>query len=115
MEIRFSSCGNVCALKITGRLDAANAGILKSEFMEASRNNSKFIFDLSEMEYIDSTGLGSMVSCLKSIIDKEGFLKLAGLRDKPRMIFEITRAYRIFDIYDSMESAVEACNISKGA
>ncbi|MCP3967894.1 MAG: STAS domain-containing protein [Lentisphaerae bacterium] len=115
MEISSSSIGDVCTFKISGRLDAGNAGVLKSHFRDANRENIKFVFDLSEMEYIDSTGLGSIVSCLKNVMDKGGFLKLASLRDKPRMIFEITRAYRIFDIYDSMEAAVEDCNISKGA
>jgi anti-sigma B factor antagonist len=111
MQIDAYDKGEVTIIVIKGRLDAGNVSDLKNKFRDLATKQHKFVFDLSGMEYIDSTGLGSVVSCLKASTEADGDVKLACLQDKPRMIFEITRAYKIFDIFDDLDAAVEAFNI----
>lgn len=81
---------------------------LRNAFLKLFADHRRFVFDLAGMDYLDSTGLGAIVFCLKSCTEFNGTFKLANLTDKPRMIFEITKAYRIFDIYDSLEEAINA-------
>jgi anti-sigma B factor antagonist len=71
-------------------------------------NEPKFIINLQSLEFIDSTGLGGLVSCLKRCIEAGGDLKIAQLPAKPRMVFEITRAHKVFDIFDDLETAIES-------
>ncbi|MDD3885510.1 MAG: STAS domain-containing protein [Victivallaceae bacterium] len=106
MEITTSEREGAVVIAISGRLDAEHAERLKTEFRKVVDQNPKIVFDLSGMDYLDSTGLGAIVFCLKSCNEHNGKLKLACLADKPRMIFEITRAYRIFDIYDDLDQAL---------
>ncbi len=106
MEVRSRIEDNVVVLEIIGRLSAENVETLRSAFMELFNTKRHFVFDLAQLEYLDSTGLGAIVFCLKSCKEFQGTLKLANLKDKPRMIFEITKAHRIFDIYDDVATAI---------
>lgn len=108
METAIIYRGDVGVIHITGRLDASNTAKLKEEFQKWLNETNNFVLDLSKMEYIDSTGLGGIVACMKFASEKDGDLKIACLQSKPRMVFEITRANKIFDIYDEVATAVES-------
>ncbi len=110
MEIKSYERDGVVIIEVNGRLDAEHAEALRTEFLQQITSHRKFVLDLAGMDYLDSTGLGAVVFCLKSSNEYGGCLKLANLGSKPRMIFTITRAYKIFDIYDDLDSAVNAVN-----
>jgi len=93
-------------LKLEGRLDAASAKEIKSKINQLGKDNRiKIVMDLSEINFIDSTGLGCMVSCLRTVSKKGGDIKIAGLQAQVRAIFELTRLHRIFQIFDDTETA----------
>lgn len=69
-------------------------------------NISKIVIDLSEAEFTDSSFLGAMVSGLKKIMSKKGDIKIASLQPAVRTMFELTRLYKVFEIFDSVEGAV---------
>ncbi len=108
MEQKFQMQEDVGILEISGRLDATNTWELKSKFPEYLRQTNRFVLNLEGLEFIDSTGLGGIVSCLKTASERGGDVKIAMLQAKPRMVFEITRAHKIFDIYDEVNSAIES-------
>ncbi|MEA4861772.1 MAG: STAS domain-containing protein [Victivallaceae bacterium] len=108
MDLKSYERDGVLVIQIDGRLDAEFAETLRSEFLKQIANHRRFVLDLAGMEYLDSTGLGAIVFCLKSSNEYNGKLALANLGSKPRMIFTITRAYKIFDIYDDLDSAIKA-------
>jgi anti-sigma B factor antagonist len=107
----FTKKDNVGVLSISGRLDAYTAPELKNRFKVLMEETRYFVFDLHALDFLDSTGLGSIVSCLKSATANGGDICIAQMADKPRMVFEITRAFKIFEIYDDLEAAVESFNI----
>ena len=72
---------------------------------EIELGNSKVIVDLVVVEYVDSSFLGALVAGLKRATMKNGDLKLVSLQPPVRAMFDLTRLYRIFDIYDSMDEA----------
>lgn len=108
MERKFQMQEDVGVLEIIGRLDAANTPEFKSGFSEYLEQTNQFVLNLQGLEFIDSTGLGGIVSFLKSASEAEGDVKIAMLQAKPRMVFEITRAHKIFDIFDDLDAAVES-------
>jgi anti-sigma B factor antagonist len=105
-EIQFRKEGEVSVCSIDGRVDAVNAVKLKKEFNHNLDSSSMVVMDLKDVEYIDSTGLGALVACLKYAVEAGGNVKISRLQAKARMVFEITRAYKIFDIYDDIAEAV---------
>jgi anti-sigma B factor antagonist len=96
-------------LKLEGRLDAVSAKEVKSKINEMVKHEQiNIVIDLSEIDFIDSTGLGCMVSCLRSVSKKSGDIKIAGLQAQVRAIFELTRLHRIFQIFEDTETALRS-------
>ncbi len=73
---------------------------------EIEENNTRIVIDMSQTEFVDSSFLGALVAGLKSATIKNGDLKIIGLQPPVRAMFELTRLYRIFDIFDNLEDAV---------
>jgi anti-sigma B factor antagonist len=90
------------------RLDAHNSNDLKEEmqrlFHDAKKN---ILIDLSEVRFIDSSGLGALVSGFKNAITNQGNLKLSGLQPQVKSMFELTRLHRVFEIFPSAGEAIE--------
>lgn len=106
MTLNFNQKNNVGIIEINGRLDAYNAPELKAFFDQVAEKTTYFVLDMFGCEFIDSTGLGTIVACLKSASQGGGDIRISRLQDKPRMVFDITRAYKIFHIFDDLESAL---------
>ena len=64
------------------------------------------IVDFSNLAYISSMGLRSVVTIAKKLKDKNGELRICGLTGLVRQVFEITRLVQLFPMYDSVESAL---------
>jgi len=112
MNIDYSVVNGVGVFKIAGRLDASNVGELKNEFSSHLEQTNDTVLNLSELDAIDSTGLGGIVACLKYTAEVGGNMTIAAIGPKPRMVFEITRAYKIFDIYEDQESAIASMEVA---
>lgn len=90
------------------RLDAHNSGDLKVELAGLFEQKEKNILvDLKDVRFIDSSGLGALVSGFKNAISHQGNLKLSGLQPQVKSMFELTRLHRVFEIFGSSEDALE--------
>ncbi len=95
-------------LKIQERLDSSNVENLKSHAAKLIGSGTDgLILDFSETKFIDSIGLGALVSILKQTAQNDTKVVLCSLSSQVRQIFELTRLYRLFDIFDSIEDAKE--------
>ena len=74
--------------------------------IEIEKGSFKIIIDMAKVEYVDSSFLGALVAGLKRATMKNGDLKLVSLQPPVRAMFDLTRLYRIFDIYDTLEEAI---------
>ena len=70
--------------------------------------NSKVVLDMSEVEFIDSSGLGVILSCYRHLNSANGDLKLCCLNEQVQTLFELVRMHRIFDIYKTQEEAIKS-------
>ncbi len=90
------------------RLDAHNSGDLKAEMQRLFEEGSKNILvDLHDVRFIDSSGLGALVSGFKNAISHHGNLKLSTLQSQVKSMFELTRLHRVFEIYTSTSEALD--------
>ena len=89
------------------RVDAANSGTLKSLFVDAVNDGQRvFVMDMSAVDFMDSTGLAALMSCLKSL-GGEGQIVLASLSEKVGKLFKLTRLDQgVFRIFDSTGEAL---------
>jgi len=89
------------------RIDAANAGAFKSRLLDlVDQGNVRLMIDLSSVEFMDSGGLGSLISILKSL-GREGRIVIIGARGGVLRLFEITRMNTVFTLSSSEEEAME--------
>jgi anti-sigma B factor antagonist len=87
------------------RLDAANALHFRTEALPKVRNRSVCIIDLASVSFIDSTGLGSLVSLLKAM-HPGAQVRLANCGGTVRQLLTLTRLDRIFRTYDTLDAAL---------
>lgn len=98
-------------VRIESALTAATVDAFREELADwqnRERDVKDFVVDLKAVEFMDSAGLGTLIAALKRITERGGDMKLACLQKKPRMVFEITRAYKVFEIYNSVDDAIRA-------
>jgi anti-sigma B factor antagonist len=96
------------ALVRVEELDASNVAEFKRDIASVLDADAKLVLDLSRLRFVDSSGLGALVSCLRKVNAKGGDLKLCGLSKRVRAVFELVRLQRIFAIYGTREEAVRA-------
>jgi anti-sigma B factor antagonist len=109
MDMTVEQIGDVAVVQVPGKdLDAANTGEFKATIAPLLKAHRKIVLDLSQLRFVDSSGLGAFLSCLRQLSTKGGELKLCGLSNQVYQTFELVRMHRIFDIYSTKSEAVEA-------
>ncbi|MBI9086098.1 MAG: STAS domain-containing protein [Desulfobacterales bacterium] len=106
---------NICVFMPRGRLDATSAPLLRERLTAGDTIDGRIVLDFSSVDFMDSSGLGTLVASARRLRAQQGDLKLACLADKVRRVFELTRADRLFDIYDDPEAAVSSFAPEKSA
>jgi len=101
--------GAITVVHLSGRFDAGSAPNVKVGLHELIEDgNTRLVINLANMEFIDSAGLGVLVSSLRRTAAEGGDLRLAEVPAFCRAIFELTRLTRVFDVTESEEQAKKA-------
>jgi anti-sigma B factor antagonist len=109
MTFSIGKKGDVCVVEVEGQLMVANRQELKQKVLdELERGERKFLVDFEKTGYIDSSGLGVLVSLSKKIREQGGELRLANLNDDLRTLFELTKLDTLFRIADTRQRAMES-------
>ena len=97
----------VAVLQVEGQLIVGNRQELKDLVQSAlDRGERRILIDFSRTGYIDSSGLGVLVSLSKKIREQGGELRLANLNEDLRTLFELTKLDTLFNIADTREAAL---------
>ena len=112
MDIKTEVTDGVSVLFIReDRLDANNSEELKVELHRLFDSGTKnLVLDLKEIHFIDSSGLGVLVSGYKNASTVHGSLKLSNLQSQVKSMFELTRLHRVFDIFATIDDALQSYN-----
>ena len=90
---------------IEGRLVAAVAQDLRENIFAKLRDDMNVLFDLSRMSHVDSSGLGVLVQVLQKVKTGGGKVVLAALQPGPKIVFDITKVSRVFEIVPTVADA----------
>jgi anti-sigma B factor antagonist len=89
-------------------LDAGNAKQFRQDIGPEIEPHAKVVFDMSGVQFVDSSGCGALLSCLREQTARGGDLKLCGISKPVRALFELVRMHKIFDILPDKGQAVAA-------
>lgn len=108
MSFQVSQNGDVTLIEVEGQLIVGNRQELKQQVLEQLEGGDlKFVIDFANTGYIDSSGLGVLVSLSKKIREQGGELRLSSLNDDLRTLFELTKLDTLFKIADDKAQALE--------
>jgi len=109
MVVTCSKEQDIGVIQVGHALTAATVDAFReqlSSWQAVETDVKNYVIDLKQVDFMDSAGLGALIAELKRITERGGDMKIACLQKKPRMVFEITRAYKVFEIYDSVGEAL---------
>ena len=97
MSVRSTHQGDTTLIQVEGQLVAGNRQQLRDAVTsEIDRGIHNFVIDFSDTGYVDSAGLGALVSLSKKVREADGTLRLTNLNDDLRTLFELTRLDTLF-------------------
>jgi anti-sigma B factor antagonist len=98
----------ITVVRVEGQLIVGNRQDLKALVQEALEGgHRKFLIDCTDTGYIDSSGLGALVTIAKKVRESGGELRLAGLNDDLRSLFELTKLDSLFHIAPSVADGLK--------
>jgi anti-sigma B factor antagonist len=100
----------VTILDLTGRITLGEGSVTLRQYVQAllANGTKKILLNLAFVNYIDSSGIGELVSAFTSVKNAGGELKLLNLTQKVHDLLQITKLYTVFDIWDKESSAIKA-------
>ena len=104
MEVKAHQQDGVFIFYVDGEINISTSPELKKLFDKLSAK--KVIVDLEKVTYIDSSGLATLVEMLKKMRSQGGGLGLAGMSDKVKSLFEITKLDKLFSISPNQQEAL---------
>ncbi|MCL7971136.1 MAG: STAS domain-containing protein [marine benthic group bacterium] len=103
----ITQMNGITIVEVGGELIVGNRQQLKDTVLERlDSGDRRFLIDFTASSYIDSSGLGVLVSLSKKIREVGGALKLAGLNEDLRTLFELTKLDTLFQIADTRARAI---------
>lgn len=109
MSFTVTQSGDVSIVEVEGQLIVSNRQELKQKVLDTLEKGArKVLVDFARTSYIDSSGLGVLVSLAKKMRELGGDLRLANLNDDLQTLFELTKLDTLFQISESRERALES-------
>ena len=108
MSFQLSKVNDVTVIEVEGQLIVGNRNELKNKVLEkVELGEQAFVIDFANTAYIDSSGLGVLVSLSKKIREHGGELRLSSLSEDLRTLFELTKLDTLFQIAEDKERGLE--------
>ncbi len=106
MEVKSLNLEGVWVVEVAGEINLSTSQALKKSFEKLPVK--KIVVDLVGVSYIDSSGLATLVELLKKTKSQGGSMGLAGMSEKVKSLFEITKLDKLFQIYPGQKEAVNS-------
>ena len=110
VKLNTRQVGDVSVIDVSGRITLGEgSSTLRDALRElAGKGQKKILLNLGEVSYIDSSGIGELVSGFTSVTNSGGELKLLNLTKRVKDLLQITKLYTVFDVHESEASAVRS-------
>ena len=108
MNIAQERHNDVAVCIVEGDINIHSSVELRKVFDALIKGNTKkLLVDLAGVSYVDSSGLATLIEMLQRLKKIGGSLRVCGMVDKVKNVFEITKVYKLFSIYDTRTAALE--------
>ena len=110
MKVGSRQVDGVTVVDCSGRITLGEGSVILRDTVRdlLSKGNKKIVLNLAEVNYIDSSGIGELVSAFTTVRNQGGELKLLNLTKKVHDLLQITKLYTVFDVKDDEAAAVAA-------
>ena len=110
MKTSTRQVDGVTIVDLSGRITLGEGSVVLRDLVREllGKGNKKILLNLGEVTYIDSSGIGELVSAFTSVRNGGGELKLLNLTKKVHDLLQITKLYTVFDIKDDETAAVKS-------
>ncbi|MFA4973512.1 MAG: STAS domain-containing protein [bacterium] len=107
MNIEVKQQGDIQVMHCGGSLDADTVTSFKKVAYDlVGAGSTRIVIDCANLTFIDSMGLGVLISLLRRVRQRNGDVKVASLSDEVKTIFEVTRLHRLFEVCADWNTAV---------
>jgi anti-sigma B factor antagonist len=112
MKASTRQVDGVTIIDLSGRITLGEGSVVLRDTIRNSvgQGMKKIILNLGDVTYIDSSGIGELVSAYTSVRNQGGELKLLNLTKKVHDLLQITKLYTVFDVRDDEANAIKAFN-----
>jgi anti-sigma B factor antagonist len=110
VKLTTRQVGDVTVIDVAGKITLGEgASTLRDALRDlAKKDQKKILLNMKDVTYIDSSGIGELVSAYTSITNQGGHLKLLGLTHRVRDLLQITKLYTVFDVHEDEAHAVRS-------
>jgi anti-sigma B factor antagonist len=100
--------GDVSVVDVGGKITLGDGSVVVRETVKKliADGNKKIVLNLGEVTYIDSSGIGELVSAFTSVSNNGGALKLLNLTKRVQDLLQITKLYTVFEVFNDEAAAV---------
>jgi len=115
LNVKTRKVDGIVIVDMSGRLTIGEPVLLLRETLRVQVNDGarQFVLNLGEVSYIDSSGLGELVSAYTTVRNKQGDVKLLNLTSKAKDLLQMTKLLTVFDVYEDEAKAINALKASK--
>ena len=110
VKLNTRQIGDVSVVDVAGRITLGEgSSALRDTLREmVNKGQKKILLNLGEVSYIDSSGIGELVSAFTTVTNGGGQLKLLNLTKRVKDLLQITKLYTVFDVHDSEVTAIRS-------
>jgi anti-sigma B factor antagonist len=112
MKVSTRQVDGVVVMDMSGRITLGEGSVVLRDAVREllSKGSKKILANLAEVNYIDSSGIGELVSAFTTVKNQGGELKLLNLTKKVHDLLQITKLYTVFDVKDNEAAAIKSFN-----
>jgi len=110
VKLSTRQVGDVSVVDVAGRITLGEGSSALRESLRdmVGKNQKKILLNLGDVSYIDSSGIGELVSGFTSVTNSGGQLKLLNLNKRVKDLLQITKLYTVFDVHDDEAGAIRS-------
>ena len=112
MSVKLSTrqVGNVSVIDVAGRITLGEGAAALRETLRdmVAKNQNKILLNLGDVTYIDSSGIGELVSAYTTVANTGGQLKLLNLNKRVKDLLQITKLYTVFEVKEDEADAIRS-------
>ncbi|MCZ8341888.1 MAG: STAS domain-containing protein [Leptospira sp.] len=111
MELKVNTSGKIKSIEIAGKFDIESTEEFESIFAKVIEPNPSVVsIELSRLDYIDSSGIGSLIKSLNTLKNKKGKLILVGMKPMIQNVFKLAKLDMFFEIMSAIEFQTKYVN-----